>query len=49
MTIISVILAAGLALAIVFLIGKASRVASLETENALLRRDCDKAPERYKE
>ena len=42
MTIILIMLATALAVAIVFLIGKTSQVARLETENTILRRDSER-------
>ncbi len=49
MTIILIMLAAALALAIVFLIGKTSQVARLETENTILRRDSERLQHDLKE
>ncbi len=49
MTIILIMLAAALAVAIVFLIGKTSQVARLETENTILRRDSERLQHDLKE
>ena len=49
MTIILIMLATALAVAIVFLIGKTSQVARLETENTILRRDSERLQHDLKE
>ena len=49
MTIILIMLAAALAVAIVFLIGKTSQVARLETENTILKRDSERLQHDLKE